>query len=196
MAHQATAEVAPQPGTAYPVVLGPTFDGDRASELLTMRLDFVAASANRTADSKLQIDAETGTVSKSRPPPPHDGRCRPLTHPFPVPLSPLPQALLSVPSTTDPSAPLEFQGPFTAAEGDGGEGLDCVAVFDPATQTFRLEALHGHTNLKYMPGTKRDKAQAQKAAAAAPAAPPVQAVVPEKKDLGPVEADFFHGGMD
>ena len=66
------------------------------------------------------------------------------------------QATLSLPSinssTTNDS--IEFQGKFDPSK----DGLDCVAIFDATTETFRLELIHGgQATLRHMPGSKRDK---------------------------------------
>ena len=67
------------------------------------------------------------------------------------------QATLSLASTNTNANTdqIEFQGKFEPSRDD----LDCVAIFNAETQTFRLELLTGgQATLRHMPGSKRDKA--------------------------------------
>ena len=52
----------PEEGVAYPLTLGSSFDRNDSHEYLTMRIDFIPASADRTAEANLHIDPETHTV--------------------------------------------------------------------------------------------------------------------------------------
>lgn len=56
----------PQGGIAYPLALGSTFDGHDSQEYLTMRIDFIPASADRTAEGSLHLDPETHTVRQAQ----------------------------------------------------------------------------------------------------------------------------------
>ena len=109
---------------------------------------------------------------------------------------------------------MRFQGKYDPSR----DGLDAVAIFDPVSQTFRLEVLDGHVTLRHMPGTTRDRQQQQhqphsgaiaptrtlgkrKTAAARgggvpPPRPKPSSAEVEQQSNGEIADDFFHGGID
>jgi hypothetical protein len=159
------AQDQPKAGLPYPILLGDSFlNGTlHSAAYSTLRLDFVPASCDRTSPGNLHIDTDNKSVRTSLT---NAVTANFLHLIFPaahrsssdfsyfLPIIITLQATLSLPSTNRNTESVEFQGKFDPSRDD----LDCVAIFDPSNQTFRLEVINGgQATLRHMPGSKRDK---------------------------------------